>query len=354
MADVAYLGAAGDAQDARRAVLEAQKLSTGDGPGATVTVIDGTGVKDADLDAQVEAAAGSGTQLLVIFELSHGISHRDRREALMDLGAADVMTPVASEKEFLTSVRALLHRSRAPKVLIVEDEDKVGEWARDVLAEDGKDVERVATLADALTRFEAGPIDALVVDRQLPDGDGLDFVAKLRKLGIRTPALLFTALDDVEEQTRGLIEAGAEDYICKPVHEDVLKARVNLIMRLVVQTETMVFGPLEIGGKDRIVRWRGERIELRRKEADMLIYLAERAGIEIPQRVIYQDVWGKVYMEIGANPITAARHRMVRDIKAFLKDRGETYPEFIDTVDDAYVFLPERLLRLTDTDHAAS
>ena len=153
-------------------------------------------------------------------------------------------------------------------------------------------------------------------------------------------------MNNIEDRLKGLEEARANDYICKPVHADELRARVRVLLRPLVSDETLVFGPLEIGRKDRIVKWRGDRIELRRKECEMLIYLAERAGLPIPQRMIYLDVWGKVFMEIGSNPITAARHRMVRDIKAFLKVRGEDYPEFIGTDADAYVLLPDQLLQL--------
>ena len=78
----------------------------------------------------------------------------------------------------------------------------------------------------------------------------------------------------------------------------------------------------------------------------MLIYLAEREGLPIPKRMIYADVWDKVFMDIGSNPVAAARHRLVRDLKAFLDARGETYPDFIATDADAYSFRSEPLLRL--------
>lgn len=207
-------------------------------------------------------------------------------------------------------------------------------------------VSSVGTLAEARARFQAGRIDAMVVDRQLPDGDGLDFVSELRGLGIRTPALLFTAMDEISERIRGLEGAQADDYICKPVHADELRARVRMLLRPVISDETLFYGPLEINRKDRIVRWRSDQIKMRDKEREMLIYLAERPNLVIPQQQIYVDVWGKVFMEIGSNPVTAARARMVRDIKSFLKERGETYPDFVGTEGSGYVFLSEPLLKL--------
>lgn len=352
--DVTYLFGMPEKRNPRISRLEAQTLSVGENPLANVVVLDTETMTDKDADAHLKELVGPDMRVLVIFTLLHGVSFRVRRDALIQMGAHDVMDAGASDEEFLTRVQTLRHAAQPPRILIVEDEDEIGDWAVDVLSDAGMDTSRVRTLAEAQARFEAGPINALIVDRGLPDGDGLTFIARLRDLGIRTPALLFTALDSIEERIRGLNTARADDYICKPVHEDELRARVQVLLRPVVVAETMVFGPLEISRKDRIVRWRGERIDLRPKECDMLIYLADRADLPIPKRMIYLDVWQKTFMDVGSNPVTAARHRLVRDFKAALKDRGEEYVEFLGTHGDAYVFQPELLLRLPDAQSPAS
>ncbi|MCV6592372.1 MAG: response regulator transcription factor [Silicimonas sp.] len=352
--DVTYIGDQAPGAAARMAALGAQRLSLGAGPDARVTVLDGSDLGDAALDAQLAAIDSGRTAVLVLFTLSHGISFRARREALLAAGARDVMAAKAPEDEFLTRVRALLHLSRPPRVLIVEDEDEIGVWAVQVLGEAGMDVTRATSLAEAEALFEAGPIDALVVDRGLPDGDGLDLVARLRGNGIRTPALVLSALTTIESRLQGLRDAGADDYICKPVHADELVVRVQMLLRPKITDEVLVFGPLEVNRADRVVRWRGDRITLRPKEVGMLIYLAERDGLPIPQRMIYLDVWEKTYMEEGSNPVTSARHRLGTVLKAFLKERGEAYEEFIATVDDGYVFQPEVLLRLPEGDAAGA
>ena len=354
ISDVAYLGANSPKRAARIELLQAQKLETVETPGAQVTVLDGTDMDDATLDAALAEVDRDTSAVLVLFTLAHGISFRDRREALLKAGAQDVMAATASDDEFLTRVRALIHLSRAPRLLVVEDEDEIGDWVEKLLTTAGMEVSRARNLAEAEARFEAGPVDALIVDRQLPDGDGLDMVARIRDHGIRTPALLLSALASIEDRIRGLQDARADDYICKPVHDDELIARVHVLLRPRITDDILVFGPLEVNRRDRIIRWRGDRISLRRKEGEMLIYLAERAGLPIPQRMIYLDVWEKVFMDFGSNPVTAARHRLVRDIKAFLKERGEVYPEFIETRDDAYVFQPDMLLRLPDRDPAGA
>lgn len=344
--DVTYLNGIAGKRAVRLAFLESHGLRVSVSAGGPVVVLDTEDMTNADADAQLHGVIEENTQVLVLFSLSYGVSFRARRDALIGLGAADVMEATADVGEFLTRVQTLIHAAQPPRILVVEDEDEIGDWAVDVLNDAGMDTERVRTLADAQARFEAGPIDALVVDRGLPDGDGLNFIAQLRDLGIPTPALLFTALDSIEERIRGLETARADDYICKPVHEDELRARVQVLLRPFVVAETMVFGPLEISRKDRLVRWRGTRIDLRPKECDMLIYLAERADLLIPKRMIYLDVWQKTFMDAGSNPVTAARHRLVRGLKAALKDRGEEYIEFLGTQGDAYVFQPELLLRL--------
>ena len=215
--DITYPEGSGARRAARIEILEAQKFTIG-GDGL-VTILDGDSFEDDQINEQLGGLAGTGTRILVLFNLPHGVSFRARRDALMSLGAHDVMAATGTDDEFLTRVRALMHLSQPPRILIVEDDVEIGEWAVEVLTDAGMETSRVGTLAEARARFEAGSIDALVVDRGLPDGDGLNFIAQLRDLGIRTPALLFTALDTIEERIRGLETARADDYICKPVHE---------------------------------------------------------------------------------------------------------------------------------------
>lgn len=344
--DVAYLGKASDGRDTRISMLEAQKFSVGDNLAAPVSVLDGTEMTDAEVDQLLAEINTETSATLVIFKLSHGVTFRDRRSALLAAGAKDVMAVNAPDEDFLRRGRALILLSRAPRILAVEDEDEIGDWIEKHLVAAGMDVSRAANLAEAEARFEAGPIDALVVDRKLPDGDGLSLVARLRGNGIRTPALFLSAYNSIEDRLKGLEEAGADDYIGKPVHQDELCARVRLILRPLITDDVLIFGPLEINRKDQIARWRGERVELRRKECELLIYLAERADLPIPQRMIYLDVWQKMYMDVEVNPITAAKFRLMKVFKTFLAERGEVCPEFIIAVDDAYVFQTEPLLRL--------
>ncbi|MEX0340086.1 MAG: response regulator transcription factor [Arenibacterium sp.] len=348
MVDVAYIGGAGDARDERLEILALQKLSTMERASADayVTVLDGGDLSDAELDAAVTERTGQGVRLLVLFRLSHGVNYRQRRDALMAAGAADVMDADDPSEIFLTRVRALMLKDNPPKVLVVEDDKSIADWAVTELQKAGMNADTVSTLADARARFQAGRIDALVVDRGLPDGDGLDLVAELRGLGIKTPALFFTALNETPELVRGIEGAQADDYICKPVHADELCVRVRMALREFFKDDTLYYGPMEINRRDKTIKWRGRLVKFRDKQRDMLIYLAERPGLAIPQQVIYLDVWGKVYMEIGSNPVTAARSRIMQELRAALKPLGEEPPEFIVAVGNSYMFQGEALLKL--------
>lgn len=348
-----YMGPNADSVRERVSVLERHKIQligvsdpAALPPGRLPVILDGTDVAPDVLNDTLADLVRRNAPTLVLFRLGHGESFRKRREDLMARGARDVMEADAPASDLLVRLRALLLGNRPPFVLVIEDSPKTARWTVEILKQAEIDATWVGTLAEGRHLFETRSVDALVVDRELPDGDGLQFVALLRKNGIRTPALLFTAMDTVADRIAGLRDAGADDYICKPVHGDELTARIQVLLRPRHQDETLIFGPLELGRRDRIARWRGERVDLRPKECEMLIYLAEREGLALPKRMIYADVWDKVFMDTGSNPVAAARHRLVRDLKEFLSARGEVYPEFITTETDAYRFSAEPLLRL--------
>lgn len=331
-----------------------RKASDREGPDVVVIDDDGfdVGLDDAALGAALAGLDGGGPPAIVLFRLPRGVSFRARREELLALGAADVMEAPAGDPEagaagdLATRIRALLLRRRPPHVLVVEDDAQILAWVGDILAGAGMRVTGTASLAAARAAFEAGRVDALVVDRTLPDGDGLDFVAGLRRHAIGTPALLFTAMDDLEDRLRGLREARADDYVCKPVHAEELLARVQVMLRPREDRAALVWGPLEVDRRDRLVRWGGTLVPLRAKEAEMLIYLAERDGLRIPQRMLFVDVWHKLFMEPSSNPVAAAKHRLVANLRDFVRSRGGTCPDVILTEGDAYRFVPGPLLRL--------
>lgn len=339
------LGAKGAAR--RMAALTEAGYALAPGEGAAVQLIDGAEASAEALDTAVTAARGGGP-ILAVFSLTAGTNFRDRSEALTALGAADVMQASSDTAELVTRVEALAIAHQPPRILIVEDIDKIAAWMAEELAIAGMETLHAATLADGRAAFEATPVDMLIVDRGLPDGDGLDLVRALRRTGIQTPVLVYTALDDIDKRIEGLEDAGADDYLIKPVHADELRARVRVALRPKRTQNRLSFGPLDLDRRDRVIRWRGARIDMRKRESEMLIYLGERAGLAIPRRMIYLDVWQKVHMDPDSDPVAAAKHRMMRELKAALAARDEALPDFLETKSNAYRFRPEPLLRLGD------
>lgn len=357
MRTVSYVNAEAPGALSRIEILNKHHLqvspATGDGvmPVADVILFDAEGLPDTRTMAELAKLAATGQPVLVRFALSQGSTFRAQRAEFLAAGASDVVRSDAMDDEFLTRLRAILLQQRAPRILVIEDESDIGRWVQEELRRVGMEPVLVTDLAAARQAFETGPLDALIVDRQLPDGDGLSFVAQLHASGIRTPALIYSGLDALSDRIEGLEIAGAVDYLCKPVHADELIVRIKIALRPINSEETLVFGPLEIMRKDKIVRWRGDRIHLRPKESAMLIYLAERYGLPISQRMLYFDIWEKIYMEEGSNPVSAAKHRLVGNLKAFFKARNETLPEFLSAQDDSYLFDVKPLLQLPPKEH---
>jgi two-component system, OmpR family, response regulator QseB len=116
------------------------------------------------------------------------------------------------------------------RILVVEDDPVLLDGLKAGLGLLGATVDTVASCTDGLAALRTASFDAVVLDLMLPDGPGLDLLAKIRSAGDRTPVLLLTALDEVSDRIRGL-DAGADDYLGKPFDLDELAARVRAIVR---------------------------------------------------------------------------------------------------------------------------
>jgi two-component system phosphate regulon response regulator PhoB len=115
-------------------------------------------------------------------------------------------------------------------ILVVEDEPKIAGFLRRGLEDEGHRVDVTTDLAAARLALELTPFDLILLDRMLPDGDGLSLVRELRRRDDRTPTLCLTARDRVEERVEGLY-GGADDYLVKPFSPRTLVARVRAVLR---------------------------------------------------------------------------------------------------------------------------
>jgi two-component system OmpR family response regulator len=163
-------------------------------------------------------------------------------------------------------------------LLLLEDDPGLGAGLRDYLLADGHMVDWCQRLG-AVAPLRDEPYDALLVDWQLPDGSGLDWVRALRRRGDATPVLVMTARDLLDDRVRGL-DAGADDYLVKPFDPEELSARIRAITRRRSGTGSprLTFGDVELDLTGRTAYVHGIRARLTAREWALLEALALRAG----------------------------------------------------------------------------
>ncbi len=163
------------------------------------------------------------------------------------------------------------------RLLLLEDDITLGEGLRDYLRSDGYLVDWCSTLAQARALISE-PYDAWLLDWNLPDGSGVDWLRSLRAKGLRVPALLLTARDRLSDRIEGL-DSGADDFLVKPFAPEELSARLRAISRRVAGSALRkAFGPVEIDLNAKAVWLAGQGVELTAREWAILEALVLRAG----------------------------------------------------------------------------
>lgn len=187
------------------------------------------------------------------------------------------------------------------RILVVEDERKIAGFLARGLGEDGHRVDVAVDLAAARSAVDSADYDLLLVDRMLPDGDGLSLVRELRRRKVETPAICLTARDRVEERVEGL-SGGADDYLVKPFAFEELLARIAAVMRRRPGSGVIEVADLKIDPSARRV-YRGEReLRLTAREFDLLRYLAENAGRVLGRTRLLEAVWDTTH-DPGTNTV---------------------------------------------------
>jgi two-component system response regulator MprA len=179
------------------------------------------------------------------------------------------------------------------RVLVVDDEPSVRLALERALRLERYDVELAADGREALDRLASQPLDAVVLDVAMPHVDGLEVCRRLRDAGDRTPVLMLTARDAVDDRVAGL-DAGADDYLVKPFALKELKARLRALLRRAAPVDggALRFGDLVLDSVAYEVR-RGDRpIELSRTEFNLLALFMEHPRQVLTRSVIFERVWG--------------------------------------------------------------
>ena len=164
------------------------------------------------------------------------------------------------------------------RLLLIEDDELLGEGLRDFLRADGHVVDWAHRLGD-IEAYRGEAFDAWLVDWQLPDGSGLDWLRAQRRRGVATPALMLTARDLLADRLHGL-DSGADDYLVKPFAPEELAARLRAVCRRSAGAASarVHFGVVAVDLAARCAWLRSERVELTAREWAVLEALTLRAG----------------------------------------------------------------------------
>ncbi|BBC78901.1 transcriptional regulator [Acetobacter orientalis] len=186
----------------------------------------------------------------------------------------------------------------ARPILVVDDDQILRQTLVEQLQLDGEfSVQEAATLAEARAKLKTPDCrcDAILLDVTLPDGDGRDFCAELRKDGLRMPIVMLTGSDDEADIVRGL-DAGANDYVAKPFRIAELLARLRAQLRLFENSEDAVFsiGPYTFRPSGKLLQEpvKNKRIRLTEKETAILKFLYRAGTRPVPRQVLLNEVWG--------------------------------------------------------------
>jgi two-component system OmpR family response regulator len=208
------------------------------------------------------------------------------------------------------------------RVLVIEDDPETAVQLVDCLSASGYQVDLAGDGEEALSRGRGGEYVVMTVDRLLPRIDGIEVIRRLREEGIPTPALILSALGEVDDRVRGL-RAGGDDYLVKPFAFPEMLARVDALARrsAAVVRETMLrVGDLEMDLLEHTVRRGGRRVELLPREFKLLEYLVRNTGEVISRGMLLQKVWD-LHFDPTTNVIDVYVGRLRRKI-----DSGHPQP----------------------------
>ena len=206
------------------------------------------------------------------------------------------------------------------RLLVAEDEPKIGIYLQQGLTEAGFNVDRFTNGKDALQHALSEAYDLLILDVMMPGLDGWEVLQKVRASGKNVPVLFLTARDRVEDRVKGL-ELGADDYLIKPFAFSELLARVRTLLRrgTTAPSQThMKLADLEVDLLKRRVIRAGKRIDLTAKEFALLELLLRRRGEVLPKSLIASQVWDMNF-DSDTNVIEVA----VRRLRAKIDDDFE-------------------------------
>lgn len=201
------------------------------------------------------------------------------------------------------------------RILIVEDQPLIGKALKKGLTEEAYAVDWVTSLADGAHFAKEFEYDTLILDLMLPDGSGLDLLTDLRKSGQRTPVLILTAKDTVQDKVQGF-SLGTDDYLAKPFAFEELLSRVRALTRRKYQFygEVLEAGPLRLDPTARTATANGQTLPLTAKEFAVLELFLFRKSHILSRDKIAEHIYSEE-AEQGSNVIDVFINKLRRKLE---------------------------------------
>lgn len=180
------------------------------------------------------------------------------------------------------------------RVLVVEDDQELCNIIAEQLDQNGYVTDRCYNGGDALYYCMEQAYDLIVLDRMLPELDGLSLLLAMRRKGIQTPVIMATSLDGLNDRIDGL-DAGADDYIVKPFAIEELLARIRAISRRPGRVEIsnrLTFSDISLNRELHELSTNSEKVSLSKKETALLEYFMKNAGQTLVRAQILAYIWG--------------------------------------------------------------
>jgi DNA-binding response OmpR family regulator len=202
------------------------------------------------------------------------------------------------------------------RIALIEDHTRLAGLVRQSLANAGIEADVFHAIGTAWAALREIDYGVAVIDRGLPDGDGLELVQRLRAARRATPCLLLTARDALHDRIEGL-DGGADDYLSKPFPMEELIARVRALLRrpAVVQAFAPTFGDIHIHPERGTMVCAGTSVPLPAAELQILLCLARKAGQTVRRSALEAAAWG-VSDTVTPNALDVALHRLRRKLAA--------------------------------------
>ena len=208
------------------------------------------------------------------------------------------------------------------RILVIEDDRETADQIVEFLAANGYEVDLAVDGDEGLSRARSADYAVMTIDRMLPGIDGIAVIRRLREEGLVTPALIVSALGEIDDRVRGL-RAGGDDYLVKPVAFAELLARVEALARRsdrIVKEVVLRVGDLELDLVSRAVSRCGRKIDLLPREFQVLEYLVRNQGQVVPRAMLLQHVWD-LHFDPMTNIIDVYVGRVRRKV-----DAAQAYP----------------------------